>query len=218
MNSFDPTFDDLPPALPIFPLTGVLLLPRGRLPLNIFEPRYLNMVTDALGAGRMIGMVQPSTANAEASEGEPAVYPTGCAGRITQFEETGDGRFHLTLKGVCRFTIVEEIPTIRGYRKCAVEWDRFRDDLAEAANTQIDRAKLVGAVRGYFSARGIDVDWDAIGQAGDEFLVTSIAMLCPFDPPEKQALLEAGDLAGRSELLTTIVQMAALDQGDGARQ
>ena len=218
MSPFDPDFDDLPPALPIFPLTGVLLLPRGRLPLNIFEPRYLNMVTDALASNRMFGMVQPSTANAESQEGEPAVYQTGCAGRITHFEETDDGRFILSLKGVSRFDIVEEIPTVRGYRKCAVDWGRYRGDLAAAVALEIDREKLVGAVRRYFSAKGIEADWDAIDQAGDEYLVTSIAMLCPFDPPEKQALLEAADLTGRSELLTTIVQMAALDPGDGARQ
>ncbi len=218
MSPFDPDFDALPPALPIFPLTGVLLLPRGRLPLNIFEPRYLNMVADALASNRMFGMVQPSTANAESQEGEPAVYQTGCAGRITHFEETDDGRFILSLKGVSRFDIVEEIPTVRGYRKCAADWGRYRGDLAAAVALEIDREKLVGAVRRYFSAKGIEADWDAIDQAGDEYLVTSIAMLCPFDPPEKQALLEAADLTGRSELLTTIVQMAALDPGDGARQ
>lgn len=218
MSAFDPGFDDLPPALAIFPLTGVLLLPRGRLPLNIFEPRYLNMVTDALASDRMFGMVQPSTANAEAREGEPALYQTGCAGRITHFEETDDGRFILSLKGVSRFEIVEEIPTLRGYRKCAVDWGRFRSDLAEVAAPEIDRKNLVGAVRSYFSAKGIQADWDAIEQANDEDLVTSIAMLCPFDPPEKQALLEAADLTGRSELLTTIVRMATLDQGGGIRQ
>ena len=218
MSPFDPDFDDLPAALPIFPLTGVLLLPRGRLPLNIFEPRYVNMITDALAADRMFGMVQPSTANAESLEGEPALYQTGCAGRITLFEETDDGRFILSIKGVSRFAIIEETPTLRGYRKCTVDWNPFRGDLAAVAAPEIDRAKLVGAVRRYFSAKGIEADWAAIDQAGDEYLVTSIAMLCPFDPPEKQALLEAADLAGRSELLTTIVQMAALDQSDGARQ
>jgi Lon protease-like protein len=132
MSPFDPGFDDLPPALPIFPLTGVLLLPRGRLPLNIFEPRYLNMVTDALASNRMFGMVQPSTANAEAADGEPALYQTGCAGRITHFEETDDGRFILSLKGVSRFAIVEEFATTRGYRKCTIDWEPFRGDLAPA--------------------------------------------------------------------------------------
>jgi Lon protease-like protein len=217
MSPFDPDFGDLPAALPIFPLTGVLLLPRGTLPLNIFEPRYMNMITDALASDRMVGMVQPSAVNAEAHEGEPAVYQTGCAGRIIHFEETDDGRFILSLKGVSRFAIVEEIPTIRGYRKCTVDWDRFRGDLAAAA-AEFDRQKLIGAVRSYFSVKGIQVDWAAIERAEDEALVTSIAMLCPFDPPEKQALLEAADLTARAELLTAVVEMAAHDQPGGTRQ
>ncbi|PPR20752.1 MAG: Lon protease 2 [Alphaproteobacteria bacterium MarineAlpha10_Bin3] len=217
MSPFDPDFGDLPAALPIFPLTGVLLLPRGTLPLNIFEPRYMNMITDALASDRMVGMVQPSTVNAEAHEGEPAVYQTGCAGRIIHFEETDDGRFILSLKGVSRFAIVEEIPTIRGYRKCTVDWDRFRGDLAAAA-AEFDRQKLIGAVRSYFSVKGIQADWAAIERAEDEALVTSIAMLCPFDPPEKQALLEAADLTARAELLTAVVEMAAHDQPGGTRQ
>ena len=217
MSAFDPAFENLPAALPIFPLTGVLLLPRGRLPLNIFEPRYVNMVIDSLAADRMFGMVQPSEANAESREGKPVVYTTGCAGRITHFEETDDGRFILSLKGVSRFAIVEEIPTIRGYRKCTVDWDRFRGDLAAAA-AEFDRQKLIGAVRSYFSVKGIEADWAAIERAEDEALVTSIAMLCPFDPPEKQALLEAADLTARAELLTAVVEMAAHDQPGGTRQ
>ena len=217
MSPFDPDFGDLPAALPIFPLTGVLLLPRGTLPLNIFEPRYMNMITDALASDRMVGMVQPSTVNAEAHEGEPAVYQTGCAGRIIHFEETDDGRFILSLKGVSRFAIVEEIPTILGYRKCTVDWDRFRGDLAAAA-AEFDRQKLIGAVRSYFSVKGNQAAWAAIERAEDEALGTSIAMLCPFDPPEKQALLEAADLTARAELLTAVVEMAAHDQPGGTRQ
>ena len=218
MSAFDPEFDDLPATLPIFPLTGVLLLPRGRLPLNIFEPRYLNMVTDALGGNRMFGMVQPAEAEAEQTEGEPAVYPTGCAGRITHFEETRDGRFILSLKGVCRFRVVEEIPTTRGYRRCTPDWAHYRDDLTRPEEVTIDRKRLTDAVRAYFKAKGLEANWEAIEKANDEYLVTSIAMLCPFEPPEKQALLEAPDLKARSELLTTIVEMAALDQSDGMRQ
>jgi len=218
MSAFDPTFENLPATLPIFPLTGVLLLPRGRLPLNIFEPRYVNMVIDALGADRMFGMVQPSDANAESLQDKPLVYSTGCAGRITHFEETDDGRFLLSLKGVSRFAIVEEIATTRGYRKCVVDWTPFRDDLATPAESGIDRDRLVSAVRNYFTAKGIEANWEAIDKADDEYLVTSIAMICPFDPSEKQALLEASDLAGRSALLTTIVEMAAMGPSDGARQ
>jgi Lon protease-like protein len=218
MSAFDPTFENLPAALPIFPLTGVLLLPRGRLPLNIFEPRYVNMVIDSLAADRMFGMVQPSQANAENREGKPVVYTTGCAGRITHFEETDDGRFLLSLKGVSRFDITDEIATTRGYRKCVVDWAPYRGDLSVPPESGIDRGRLVTAVRNYFSAKGIEANWDAIDKADDEYLVTSIAMICPFDPPEKQALLEAADLAGRSALLTTIVEMAAMGPSDGAPQ
>ena len=218
MSAFDPDFEDLPATLPIFPLTGVLILPRGRLPLNIFEPRYLNMVADAMGGSRMFGMVQPSEAQAEESEGEPSVYQTGCAGRITHFEETDDGRFILSLRGVCRFRITEEVPTTRGYRRCAVDWTPYAGDLTKPEDVTIDRERLVAAVRTYFSAKGLEANWEAIEKAKDEYLVTSIAMLCPFDPSEKQALLEAADLAVRAELLTTIVEMAALDNSDGVRQ
>jgi Lon protease-like protein len=218
MTVFDPEFDDLPATLPVFPLTGVLLLPRGRLPLNIFEPRYLNMVADALGGNRMFGMIQPSAADSEQNEDVPALYGIGCAGRITHFEETDDGRFVLSVKGVCRFKTTEEIPTTRGYRRSAVDWTPFRDDLQSSEGALIDREHLVTAVRRYFSAKGLEANWEAIEKADDEYLVTSVAMLCPFDPSEKQALLEAPDLAKRSELLTTIVEMAALDQTDGVRQ
>ena len=218
MSGFDPEFEDLPAILAIFPLTGVLMLPRGRLPLNIFEPRYLNMVADAMGGNRMIGMIQPSEAQAEESEGEPAVYTTGCAGRITHFEETEDNRFILSLRGVCRLRITEEVPTTRGYRRCAVDWTPFAFDLTKPENTNINRERLVAAVRTYFTAKGLEANWEAIEKAKDEYLVTSIAMLCPFDPPEKQALLEAEDLAARAELLTTIVEMAALDNSNGVLQ
>ncbi len=218
MTVFDPEFDDLPATLPIFPLTGVLLLPRGRLPLNIFEPRYLNMVSDALGGNRMFGMVQPNEAEAEQNEKEPDTYSTGCTGRVTHFEETDDGRFVLSLRGVCRFRVVEEIPTTRGYRRCAADWAPYRDDLETSDDASIDRERLTAAVRNYFTAKGLDANWEAIEKANDEYLVTSIAMLCPFDPSEKQALLEASDLVARAELLTTIVEMAALDRTDGMRQ
>jgi hypothetical protein len=161
--------------------------------------------------------VQPATQNSEAQEGDPALYQTGCAGRITHFEETDDGRFLLSLKGVIRFAIVEEFPTLRGYRKCAVDWAPFRDDLA-APTAKFDREKLIAAMRSYFTAKSIETDWNAIEQTEDEALVILFAMLCPFDPPEKQALLEVADLTGRAELLVTIAELAAHDQTSGARQ
>jgi Lon protease-like protein len=197
----------LPDLIPIFPLTGVLLLPRGRLPLNIFEPRYLAMTRDALGGERLIGMIQPSDPN----EGgmNPAVYPLGCAGRITSFSETDDGRYLITLTGVSRFRIREELPLLSGYRRVVPEWAAFGADL-EPAEPGFDRERLIRELKTYFGQRQIDADWSLIGKAPAEHLVSSIAMLCPFAPSEKQALLEAADLDARAELLTALVEMASV--------
>ena len=142
MSAFDPGFDALPAQIPIFPLTGVLLLPRGELPLNIFEPRYLHMAEDALAADRIIGMIQPT--EHESTQANPPVYRTGCAGRIVAFQETEDGRFLLTLKGLCRFDVEQELPLKRGYRPVLADWSRHRDDL-KAGSERIDRARLVGS-------------------------------------------------------------------------
>ncbi len=198
----------LPDILPIFPLTGVLLLPRSRLPLNIFEPRYLAMTRDAMAGDRLIGMVQPS----DPYEGgmNPAVYPTGCAGRITAFNETEDGRYLITLTGVSRFRIREELPLLSGYRRVVPDWSEFAGDLDPAAEPGFDRARLIRGLRGFFEQRGIEADWKVIDQAPGEHLVHSIAMLCPFAPSEKQALLDSADLAARARLLTSLVEMAAL--------
>jgi hypothetical protein len=197
----------LPEILPIFPLTGVLLLPRGRLPLNIFEPRYLAMTRDALGGERLIGMIQPS----DPQEGgmNPAVYPVGCAGRVTSFSETDDGRYLITLTGVSRFRIREELPLLSGYRRVMAEWAAFGGDL-ETAEAGFDRDQLIRGLKTYFAQRQIEADWDLIGKAPAEHLVSSIAMLCPFAPSEKQALLEAADLDARAELLTALVGMASI--------
>jgi Lon protease-like protein len=198
----------LPDILPIFPLTGVLLLPRGRLPLNIFEPRYLAMTRDAMAGERLIGMIQPS----DPYEGgmHPAVYPTGCAGRITSFSETEDGRFLIALTGVSRFRIREELPLLSGYRRVVPDWSEFAGDLDAEAEPGFDRARLIRGLRGFFEQRGIEADWKVIDQAPGEHLVHSIAMLCPFAPNEKQALLDSADLAARAGLLTSLVEMAAL--------
>ena len=208
----------LPSILPIFPLTGVLLLPRGRLPLNIFEPRYLAMTRDALAGERLIGMVQPS--DPQAAGDNPPVYPTGCAGRITSFSETDDGRFLITLTGVSRFRIREELPLLEGYRRVVPEWRDFAGDLAGDDEPSFDRERLLRGLRAYFQHHRIEADWDAITSVPGERLVTSIAMICPFEPSEKQALLEAPDLGERAQLLTAIVEMAALNpphDGPGAR-
>jgi len=208
----------LPAILPIFPLTGVLLLPRGRLPLNIFEPRYLAMTRDALAGERLIGMVQPS--NPAGSGSNPPVYPTGCAGRITSFAETEDGRFLITLTGTSRFRIREELPLLEGYRRVVPEWREFARDLENEDEAGFDRDRLLRGLRAYFRQHQISADWDAVTAVPGERLVTSIAMICPFEPSEKQALLEAPDLDERARLLTAIVEMAVLNRpsdGAGAR-
>jgi len=212
-SAFDPSFEALPDRIAIFPLTGVLLLPRGDLPLNIFEPRYLNMVSDALGADRMIGMIQPKVH--ESREVGPPVYRTGCAGRIVRFEETPDGRFLITLRGVCRFDVAAELPGCRGYRPVTPDWSHYRDDLNADASAGLDRERLLGALRGYFEAQGIAADWNAIESSPDERLITCLAMICPFAPPEKQALLEAPTLAERAAVLTALVEMSAHGRSDG---
>jgi uncharacterized protein len=194
----------LPDILPIFPLTGVLLLPRGRLPLNIFEPRYLAMTRDAMEGGRLIGMVQPC--EPPIREANPVVYPTGCAGRVTSFSETDDGRLLITLSGVSRFRIREELPLLSGYRRVVAEWDDFADD-RNPDEAGFDRSRLTQGLRNFFTQRQVQADWSAIDQAPGEHLVTSIAMMCPFAPSEKQALLEARTLEERARLLTALIEM-----------
>ena len=203
----------MPDTIPIFPLTGVLLLPRGRLPLNIFEPRYLAMVQDALKDERLIGMVQPSEAQDDNRGGgalNPPVYPVGCAGRITAFTETDDGRNLVTLTGVSRFRIRQELPLLSGYRRVSADWEPFAGDLAPAGEPSFDRERLVRGLRGFFAQRQATADWDSIEKAPGEHLITSIAMLCPFPPTEKQALLEAADVEERAKLLTALVEMASI--------
>ncbi len=201
-------------TLPIFPLPGVLLLPRGQLPLNIFEPRYLAMTRDALAGDRLIGMVQPSDPHQPLS-GNPPVYPTGCAGRITSFSETEDGRYLLALTGLCRFRIAEELPPKDGYRRVVPRWDEFAGDLRTVREPGFDRERLIRGLKAYFDRHQIKAEWDAIGSVPAERLITSVAMVCPFEPSEKQALLEASDLEARAQLLTAIVEMAVLDRLGG---
>jgi len=212
MSAFDPDFDDLPAHIPLFPLSGVLLLPRGELPLNIFEPRYLNMTVDALAGSRMIGMIQPT--EHENSRPNPPLYKTGCAGRIVSFQETDDGRFLMTLKGVCRFDVTEELASTRGYRPAIADWSRYRDDMAPGGE-QICRERLLRSLKSYFRLHEISADWNAIECSGDERLVTCLSMICPFAASEKQALLEAPTLAARGEVLTALVEMAVHARSPG---
>lgn len=204
-SPFDPRFEELPEILPVFPLEGALLLPGGRLPLNIFEPRYLKMVADALAGPRLIGMVQPRDDTAE--EGSAPIYELGCAGRITDFSETDDNRYLITLTGLIRFAVGEELASESGYRRVRPDFARFRADLDEDEGL-IDRERLLHALGSYFTNNGIEGDWDAIRKTPDERLVTSLAMICPFEPPEKQALLEATTLLDRAETMTAIMEMS----------
>lgn len=216
---FDPAFRDLPATLPVFPLPGVLLLPGGRLPLNVFEPRYLNMVADALKGSRLIGMVQPAEPVADPSH--PALQRVGCAGRIVSFSETDDGRYLIVLTGVCRFEIAAELPLESGYRPVRADWSRFRHDLGEEDESAIDRPRFLAAVERYLKAKEVKADWEAIREADLAALVTSLAMNCPFGAMEKQALLEAPDLAARAASMIAILEMAALsgdEDGKTTRQ
>ncbi|MDE2005775.1 MAG: LON peptidase substrate-binding domain-containing protein [Rhodospirillales bacterium] len=201
--------ESLPGTIPVFPLEGALLLPGGKLPLNIFEPRYLAMTEDALGQGRMLGMVQPDPASPATAAG-PGVYRVGCLGRITSFSETGDGRYLITLTGLARFRILTEVEGARGYRRMAVDFAPYRDDpRTPEAPTGVAREALLAALRGYFARQGFDANWDAIGKLGDPMLAITLAMSCPFAPAEKQALLEAADPATRAETLLALLRMGA---------
>lgn len=206
MAMSEPDEAALPDILPIFPLTGVLLLPRGQLPLNIFEPRYLAMTRDAMDGERLIGMVQPS--DPPIREMNPSVYQTGCAGRITSFSETEDGRFLITLTGVSRFRIKEELPLLSGYRRVVADWRDFAAD-RDTGEAGFDRSRLTQGLRTFFAQRQVEANWEAIDKAPGETLVTSIAMMCPFAPSEKQALLEAPTLGERAQLLTALIEMTA---------
>ena len=201
----------LPPQLPVFPLTGVLLLPRGRLPLNIFEKRYLAMFDDALAGDRLIGMIQPS--DPAPSDANPALFRVGCAGRITSFSESGDGRYLVALDGVSRFRITEELPLQRGYRRVLADWSSFTMDLTEE-ELALDRHRLIELLQAYFRQQQLSANWDAIGQAPDERLLTSLAMICPFQPSEKQALLEAGCLSDRARLMMGLLEIAIAGHGE----
>lgn len=207
MKDTQPRLEDLPEEFPVFPLTGAMLLPGGRLPLNIFEPRYLAMMEDALANGRMLALIQPNADLAVTDRG-PGLYRVGCLGRLSSFSETDDGRYLITLNGLIRFDVVREVDMCRGYRRICGDFTRFAEDLGEGRSKVLgEREGLLDALRSYFDQRGFDADWDAIGAMEDEALVTSLAMVCPFDPLEKQALLEAQTLVDRAETLRTLLRI-----------
>ena len=210
-HPFDPAFDDLPSELPVFPLPGALLLPRGHLPLNIFEPRYLCMVQDALAGPRLIGMIQPR--DSEDDPGGAAIYDVGCVGQIAAFNETDDGRYLITLRGLLRFSVARELEKCSGYRRVEPAFDAFRGDLEEES-LELDRERMLAALRQFFAERELSVDWQAVARLDGESLVNTMAMLCPFEPPEKQALLEAKTLAARADTLFAVLEMAKAESGE----
>lgn len=206
--SFTYCKDTLPDILPIFPLNGVLLLPCGHLPLNIFEPRYIAMVDDALRSNRLIGMVQPKNINHETGPDDIDIFTTGCAGKITEFSETTDGRYLITLTGICRFNIKEELPLQNGYRKIRPHWTPFISDLEPAGHVDMDRNRLKMLLKEYFSIQELSCDWDMIEDIADDKLISCLSMICPFEPREKQALLEAPCCQERIRLFLTMLEIA----------
>ena len=206
----------LPSRFPIFPLRGAMLLPGGNLPLNIFEPRYLQMVRDAMQTDRVIGMVQPRGENETDGPGPPVLFSTGCAGRISNFAETDDGRLLITLTGVCRFDIAEEHEVDTPYRQVTADFARWLHDLQPEAPPQELKTGLSRVLKGYFDRHGIEADWSAIDSAPLAGLVTSLCMICPFEPGEKQALLEAADIGRQTRLLIALMEMETLAEPGGS--
>ena len=208
---------DLPQVIPVFPLDGALLLPGGELPLRIFEPRYLNMIDDVMAGDRMIGMIQTRAGGERA---RPNLATVGCAGRITSFNETSDGAYLITLTGVCRFGVGDELPVRTPYRQVRAAFDPFAEDLGdeEVDPDEFDRSRFVKALKVYLNRRELDIDWETAEKAPLESLVTSLAMGLPFEPAEKQALLEAPSLTARCEALTALLEIDGMDDtGDEPR-
>jgi uncharacterized protein len=199
---------DVAEVIPVFPLPGALLLPRGQMPLNIFEPRYLAMVDDALRSGlRLIGMIQPDPTQRGPAD-KPALYKIGCVGRITQLAETGDGRYLIQLTGISRFAVGQELPVTTPYRQCRVTYAPFADDfVARKGEQAVDRAAVLEALSAFLEANKLKADWEGIENAPNEALVNALAMMSPYGPAEKQALLEAPDLKTRAEILVAVTEI-----------
>src|ERR1700720_502806 len=206
---------DLPQVIPVFPLPGALLLPRGQMPLNIFEPRYLAMIDDALRSGyRLIGMIQPDATHPGGDENKPNLFHVGCVGRMTQFAESGDGRYLIQLTGVARFRIAEELSVTKPYRQCRVTYQPFIDDFtARKGEDEVDRKALLRALADFLKANNLKADWEGIENAPNEALVNALAMMSPYGAPEKQAMLEAPDLKTRAEILVAVTEIELAKAG-----
>lgn len=207
MNQSYKAAGELPEVFPIFPLTGALLLPRGQLPLNIFEPRYLAMIDDAMKTHRMIGMIQPNP-DAGGTDVAPGLFSVGCLGKITQLAETGDGRYLITLTGITRFKVIEEMPAITPYRQCRADFSPFTIDFSPRVGEEsVDRDGILRTLRDFAESNELQIDWKSIHEAPNEALVNALSMMSPFGPKEKQALLEAQDLKGRADVLVAITEV-----------
>ena len=208
------TIAELPPVIPVFPLAGALLLPRADLPLNIFEPRYLQMFNDAIASNRLIGMIQPAH---EDQRDVPALAQIGCVGRVTSFSETDDDRLLITLTGICRFEVVEEFSVTTPYRQVEAAYHNFAADLvAETRARSVNRDALVKAFRQYLEANNMTANWDEVAQVSTENLVNTLSQLAPYPAAEKQALLEAPDLPARADMLIALTELA-LTRNSGDR-
>lgn len=201
---------DVPQRIPVFPLSRAILLPRATLPLNIFEPRYLQMVDDVMSTSRVLGMVQP--ANVEEVESPVArtapLRRVGCTGRITSYEELDDGRLLISLTGIARFEVIDEVELAKPYRVCTVSYERYQGDFKPGTGeNQVDRERLLSALKAYLQARGLKADWAGIAKTSTEALVNSLAMVNPYGAEEKQALLEVADLKSRAEMLVALAEM-----------
>lgn len=208
---------DLPASLPVFPLQGCILLPRSNLPLNIVEPRYLTMVDDVVAGNRLVGIVQPLSTNEESpvSKGHP-LRQTGCAGRLSAFSETDDGRLLVTLTGICRFDITGETRTAKPYRICDTNFSSYQKDLVRGhGQNAVDWPKFLAVLKSYLEARKLTADWESIQRSPTELLINTLSMISPYGPEEKQALLEAPDLKARSEVLMALAEMEIAAPGAG---
>lgn len=204
---------DFPETIPVFPLPGALLLPRARLPLHIFEPRYLAMIEDCMKTPeRLIGMIQPFESP---NGGPPSLQKIGCAGRLTAFSETEDGRYMITLSGASRYRVLQEVDGFTPYRRCEVSWEGFERDRGRVEKDEgFDRTGFLELLGRFFEAQELQTDWGSLDEAEDELLINSLSMLCPFEPEDKQALLEAPSLTTRRETLVTLIEFA-LRSGSG---
>lgn len=213
-SPFIPEFSDLPEELPIFPLPGAVMMPGVQLPLNIFEPRYLRMVQDALAADHLIGMIQPLSGDED--EETPPLHPIGCAGRISSYSETNDGRVILVLTGVCRFEVAEELEMRQGYRRILPSWERFAIDYHPQQGVLADRDTFVHSLRAYTKLRGVEIPWDDVAAMEDLDLVNLLCTHLPLAPDDKQALIESIDLVDRADLMRGLMDMSLASSVAGA--